>query len=223
MSYPCLTNIDTLLLDMDGTLLDLRFDNHFWVEHLPLRYGDIHGLSPDAAMSHVESALTAAEGTMDWYSVHHWSAHFNVDIMTLKNEVRHLVKYREGSRQFLEQMARVDHLNVYIVTDAHPEVLELKHAITGLLDHVHAAYCSHDYGAPKRHAAFWENFAADASFDPRTTLMIDDSPHVLDQSRNAGIAHQLCVEHPDSGRPRDHDHDFPLINNLSDLTRELAQ
>ncbi|HBT55971.1 MAG TPA: haloacid dehalogenase, partial [Pseudomonas sp.] len=27
--------IDTVLLDMDGTLLDLHFDNHFWLEHMP--------------------------------------------------------------------------------------------------------------------------------------------------------------------------------------------
>ena len=24
------TQLDTILLDMDGTLLDLEFDNHFW-------------------------------------------------------------------------------------------------------------------------------------------------------------------------------------------------
>ncbi|MGD8938682.1 MAG: haloacid dehalogenase, partial [Gammaproteobacteria bacterium] len=34
------TQIDTVLLDMDGTLLDLHFDNHFWREHVPLRYGE---------------------------------------------------------------------------------------------------------------------------------------------------------------------------------------
>ena len=38
------TSIDTVLLDMDGTLLDLRFDNWFWQEHVPdaLREGARH-------------------------------------------------------------------------------------------------------------------------------------------------------------------------------------
>ena len=31
--------IDTVLLDMDGTLLDLRFDNYFWLELVPRKYG----------------------------------------------------------------------------------------------------------------------------------------------------------------------------------------
>ena len=36
--------IHTVLLDMDGTLLDLRFDNHFWRELVPERYAERHGL-----------------------------------------------------------------------------------------------------------------------------------------------------------------------------------
>ena len=39
------SDIDTVLLDMDGTLLDLHFDNHFWLEHLPQRYAELHGVS----------------------------------------------------------------------------------------------------------------------------------------------------------------------------------
>ncbi|MDH3916294.1 MAG: haloacid dehalogenase, partial [Chromatiales bacterium] len=33
------STVDTVLLDMDGTLLDLRFDNYFWQELVPSRYG----------------------------------------------------------------------------------------------------------------------------------------------------------------------------------------
>lgn len=154
---------------------------------------------------------------MDWYCVHHWSRYFEVDIMTLKNEVLHLIKYRDGSREFLEQLQNAGDLRVFIVTDAHPQVLELKQQITGLLDYVESSYCSHDYGAPKRDPLFWQRLSNDLAFNPDTTLMIDDSPHVLAQSRAAGIRHQLCVTQPDSGRHRKHDHDFPLIDNLRDL------
>ena len=38
-------NIETVLLDMDGTLLDLHFDNHFWLQHVPVCYAEKHGLS----------------------------------------------------------------------------------------------------------------------------------------------------------------------------------
>ena len=42
------SRIDTVLLDMDGTLLDLNFDNYFWQKHLPLRYAEARGLTPTA-------------------------------------------------------------------------------------------------------------------------------------------------------------------------------
>ena len=31
-------NIDTVLLDLDGTLLDLNFDLEFWLEYIPKVY-----------------------------------------------------------------------------------------------------------------------------------------------------------------------------------------
>lgn len=41
--------IDTVLLDMDGTLLDLHFDNHFWLSLVPQEFkqatGSEHGRS----------------------------------------------------------------------------------------------------------------------------------------------------------------------------------
>ena len=37
--------VDTVLLDMDGTLLDLRFDNWFWLTLVPSRYAAAHGIS----------------------------------------------------------------------------------------------------------------------------------------------------------------------------------
>ncbi len=223
MPLPSLNDIDTLLLDMDGTLLDLRFDNHFWVEHLPIRYSDIHDLAFEHANEHVETSLSAVEGTMDWYCVHHWSDHFDVDIMHLKNEVAHLVQYREGSLEFLEALKHVPDLKVYLVTDAHPKVLQLKQSITGVLDHVDHWYCSHDFGYPKRHPDFWRLLAEEIEYPAPSTLMIDDSPHVLAQSRSAGIGHQLCIEKPDSGRTHDHAHDFLLIDDLSSLTAPFSQ
>jgi len=36
------SEIDTILLDMDGTLLDLNFDLHFWMEYLPLVLANKH-------------------------------------------------------------------------------------------------------------------------------------------------------------------------------------
>ena len=41
--------IDTVLFDMDGTLLDLYYDNYFWHEYLPERWGAHNGMDSQSA------------------------------------------------------------------------------------------------------------------------------------------------------------------------------
>ena len=40
VTMPRWRDIDTVFLDMDGTLLDLHFDIHFWQTHVPRRYAE---------------------------------------------------------------------------------------------------------------------------------------------------------------------------------------
>ena len=60
-------NIDTVLLDMDGTLLDLHFDNFFWLHHLPKRYSEQHGIDATVARLDLQQRMASRQGTLDWY------------------------------------------------------------------------------------------------------------------------------------------------------------
>lgn len=70
--------IDTVLLDMDGTLLDLHFDNHFWQHHLPLRFAERHGLDPRRAprpsMSGSPANNTGCAGTAPTIGPPSWAS-----------------------------------------------------------------------------------------------------------------------------------------------------
>ena len=67
------SQIDTALLDMDGTLLDLHFDNYFWQEYLPLRYAEINLIDPLLAKQSINHQTRSISGTLDWYSTDDWS------------------------------------------------------------------------------------------------------------------------------------------------------
>ncbi|PAU76678.1 GMP/IMP nucleotidase [Halomonas salipaludis] len=191
--------IDTVLLDMDGTLLDLHFDSHFWLEHLPRRYAELHRLDA-AAQDALKARIIGEQGTLNWYSLSYWSDELNVDIVALKREVQHLIGLRSDALDFLKWLKR-SHPRVVLATNADRASLALKLPLTGLEAYLDAIVSSADLGVAKEAQEFWFELQEVEPFDPARTLFIDDNPHVLESAREYGIRHLLGIKQPDSSRP----------------------
>jgi len=197
--------VDTVLLDMDGTLLDLRFDNHFWQEHLPERFAQLRKLSLEEAKAELFPHMARVEGTIDWYCLDYWSQALGVDIVALKREVGHLIGFRPKADAFLAALAEAGKRRV-LVTNAHRDSLALKCERTELHKHVDAVISSHDFRVPKENPAFWEHLRGVEQFDPSRTALLDDTPRVLRSARDYGIRYLLGVVQPDSAQlPREWD------------------
>ncbi len=96
--------IDTVLLDMDGTVLDLHFDSRFWMHEVPAGYGRARGWSRDEAWSVLQPRLKAMEGTLQWYCIDHWSRELDLDVLSMKHDLAHLIRFRDGARNFLRAL-----------------------------------------------------------------------------------------------------------------------
>lgn len=190
----------TVLLDMDGTLLDLHFDNYFWLVHLPRRYAELHRLDPEEARLRVHGMIRREKGSLQWYCVDYWSEVLQLDVAALKGEVRERIGLRPRAREFLESLGQRG-LRRVIVTNAHPKAVALKLAETQLDHWVERVISTHDYGLPKEDPDFWTALREDEPFEPDATLLVDDSAPVLDSARRFGIAHLLAVHAPDSQQP----------------------
>ncbi len=82
---------DVVLLDLDGTLLDLNYDNVFWLQHVPKRFAEQRALSGDQALLDLRKQMRHVEGHLHWYCVDYWSLMLELDIAALKREIKHLM------------------------------------------------------------------------------------------------------------------------------------
>ncbi|WP_136253166.1 GMP/IMP nucleotidase [Onishia niordana] len=207
--------IDTVLLDMDGTLLDLHFDSHFWLEHLPRRYVELHRLD-DASQESIRTRIISEQGTLNWYSLAYWSRELGVDIAELKREVQHLIGLRSDALDFLKWLKQA-HPRVVLATNADRESLALKLPLTGLEDFLDAIVSSADVGVAKEAQEFWFALQEIEPFDPSRTLFIDDNPAVLESAREFGIRHLLGIKQPDSRRPERDLEEFIALDRFSSI------
>lgn len=196
-------DIDTVLLDMDGTLLDLHFDNHFWLEYLPQRYADLHGMSLGMAMLELVPLFEKNAGTLNWYCTDFWSAELKLPIKDLKVEIAHLIALRPDAETFLAAIQNAGK-RVIMITNAHRDSLSLKMERLQLAPYFERLISSHDYGFPKENPQFWDALHADIGFDPARSLFIDDTLPILRSAGRYGVKHLLAVREPDSRKgPKD--------------------
>lgn len=208
--------IDSVFLDMDGTLLDLHFDNHFWLEHVPQRYAEKNGISRQEALDKLIPLFKSIEGTINWYCIDHWTKELDLDIALLKEEVQHLIQVHPFVIEFLENLKKAGKRRV-LVTNAHQKSLDLKMKNTplaGLLDHVISA---HQLGIPKEENTFWDKLRSLESYEPQRTLLIDDNLVALSSAKDYGIQHLLAIYKPDSKAGLKEVGDFQAIHSFKEI------
>ena len=212
--------IDTVLLDMDGTLLDLHFDNHFWLQHLPQRYAEHHGVSRALAEAELLPLFREHAGTLNWYCTDFWSRELKLSIRDLKREVAHLIALRPDADSFIQALRRAGK-QLVLITNAHRDSLSLKLERIELAPYFDRLISSHDYGFPKEDQQFWHALQQDIGFDPARSLFIDDSLPILRSAGRFGVAQLLAVRQPDSqAGPKDTE-EFAAVEDYRELLQGL--
>lgn len=213
-------DIDTVLLDMDGTLLDLHFDNHFWLEHLPKRYAEVHGVSLAMAQMELIPLFEKNAGTLNWYCTDFWSTELKLSVKDLKIEIAHLIALRPDAATFLAAIKQAGK-RVIMITNAHRDSLSLKMERLELAPYFERLISSHDYGYPKENPQFWDALQADIQFDRARSLFIDDTLPILRSAGRYGIGHLLAVREPDSRKGPKDTEEFEAVEDYRSLIQGL--
>jgi len=208
--------IDTVMLDMDGTLLDLNFDNHFWKEFVPQKFAEQQGLTFAQAKQQLIPRFKMMEGKLEWYCLDYWSDALKLDIAGLKLEIAGLITVLPHVTEFLEKV-RSSSKSVYLVTNAHRDGLEIKMQKTCLEQFFDGIVCSHDLGVAKEQLGFWQLLQEQLPFAKAATLFVDDNLAVLASARQFGIGHLIAVAKPDSQQPKRDIDGFLAIEDFREL------
>ncbi len=210
------SSIDTVLLDMDGTLLDLHYDNQFWLHHLPKRYAEKEGLSVEVARHSLLSRYATRLGQLEWYCVDFWSQETGLDVAALKEEIADLIAIQPYVIPFLQAL-QIRQKRIILVTNAHPKSLSLKMQRTQLACYFNQMVTAHDLGIPKEQETFWAKLQIVEPFNPQNTLLIEDSLPILYSAQQYGIAHLLAVQQPDRQQPPRMITEFKTIACFSEI------
>ncbi len=222
MSFsPDWSQIDTVLLDMDGTLLDLAFDSHFWLRLVPETLSQQRGISLQDAAALINAKYLAVQHTLNWYCLDYWSEQLDLDIRAMTRQQREQVRLREDTLPFLQAL-RAAGKRTILLTNAHPYNLDVKLQQTGLADHLDLLLSTHTFGYPKEDQRLWQAVELHTGLNRARTLFIDDGEPILDAARQWGIGWCLGVSNPDSGLPDKEFLRHPAIGDYRTLCAGLV-
>ena len=212
-------DIDTVLLDMDGTLLDKHFDDYFWEQYVPEHYSLKHDLSVEEAKKKLLQRYQKVESTLCWTDLDYWSVQLGLDIPELKTGLNHLIAIHPYVLDFLNFCHSINK-KVYLVTNAHPKTLSIKLEKTAIGHMFDRIVCADEVGLAKEEDGFWEKLEDMLGFEKSSTLLADDTEKVLRSAEKYGIRNLIFVAKSSSRKPVTCSSRYPSIMYFRELVPE---
>jgi len=216
------SEIETVLLDLDGTLLDKYFDDYFWETFVPSVFAARNKLDISAAKMTLFTTYKRVEETLAWTDLDYWSNKLHLNIPMLKREIAHLIAVRPQVIPFLNFL-RKKGKTVYLVTNAHPKTLDIKFEQVAISQYFRKIFSASEVGAAKEQPEFWLRLNRLLPLTEERTLFVDDNEKVLQCARNYGIRHLLHIANPSSKLPPSFSPDFASIVNFQELMQAAGE
>lgn len=208
--------IDTVLLDLDGTILDLNYDLHFWLEYLPLIYSNNNSISLQSAKEKIIPILKSQMGKLNWYCPDYWGNRFDLDIIKLKQNMSHMIQILPHAENFLKN-AKTNNKKIFLATNAHRKTIRVKMDIVHLESYFDGIISSHDFGVAKQEQKFWTQLENEINLNKNRAIFFDDSLDVLESAKIFGIKHIIAISKPSTKLEPKNVNGFINIENFNNL------
>nr|WP_174505800.1 HAD-IA family hydrolase [Acinetobacter sp. Marseille-Q1620] len=217
-------NKPILMFDMDGTLLDLAFDDLIWNQKLPERHATTHQCSLEQSHAILHAFYQEHKHTLSWYSSDYWTSKVGVNVLALQYEFQDRIQPRQGCFELLEQL-KAQGYRCWLMTNADCASLKLKLENVDLRPYFEVIISSEEIGYSKEFVEFWQIVQQQHPFEPRQAFLIDDTAPVLKGAANFGIENLITILQPSTLKAAKNalEMEYPAILNLTELLPYLDQ
>lgn len=192
--------IDTVLLDMDGTLIDQHHEDVFWGTMVPEAYARKHGISVKEAEGIVFGKYDAKKCHLDWGNIDAWEKDLGMKLWKMRRRIKPFIRLHPHTARFLRFLKRRGK-KVYLVSSAPRSAIDFELAHTKIGKYFDGIYTQTDIGKSKHDGLFWKRLQRKLKFDRHRTLLAEDNEGIARAAKKFGMKYVIFKSKSSSRKP----------------------
>ena len=186
-------DIECLLIDMDGVVLDNTYDNNFWQNQIPSVLSKKKNIPFDDAKRLAIQIFNFKKNTKDWYDLDYWSNMLGIDIEAEKRSDESLSRIRlyDNVVDTLSELKK--HTRLILITNAHRKTLNIKLEKFNIGPYFHEMICAHELYYVKEDLQLWYMLRSKYKLNFDRTMLVEDTINNINVALSAGISSAIYV------------------------------